>query len=106
MYDFINLRNEIANCQVQPIEETPDDFYAFFDTAMAIELETTAKLTNLAQTAMMEGDLQTFFWCKALIDDQNEDENLYRTILDRVTLCGRTPEMIHHYDQWIGTING
>ena len=106
VYDFINLRNEHVNCQIDQIESMPDDFYSYFDVAMAIELDTTERLKYLATAASQEGDLQTFFWASDLIQEQSAEENEYRTILDRMTLCGKTPDLIHHYDQWIGKLNG
>lgn len=102
VFEFINSRNEHAKADMIQTPETPEDFFELFDAAMEIEIDTTEKLKSIAKSAMSEGDLQTFYWIADLIKEQTEEENLYRTILDRFASCGSDPAMIHHFDLWIG----
>lgn len=104
VYDFINDRNEKVLTSGIATPAVPQDFFGLFDFAMGVELETTEKLKAIASEAFKENDLQTFFWVSDLIKEQTEEENITRTILDRIALCGKDPEMIHHYDTWIGEL--
>ena len=103
---YIADRNECLRPVVDCSEDCSYDLFGMIDTAMLIELETTEKLKAIAQAAMSEGDLQTFYWLSGLITEQTEEENLYQTILDRFALCGRDTSQIQLYDTWIGGLNG
>lgn len=106
--DFINSRNEKIDSRVIQPPEIPEDFFGLFDMAMEVELATTEKLVNLAKVAFGENDLQTFYWASDLITQQTDEENHYRTILDRIasTASDEPGEMIHHLDVWLGELNG
>ncbi len=102
--DFINARNEKISYATILTPDVPQEFYQLFTFAMDVELRTTEKLKAIALAALQEADLQTFFWAGILTQEQTEEENLTRTILDRFATCGMSQEQIHHYDLWIGTL--
>lgn len=102
VYSYINDRNERAVSSAVAPHQFATDFAGWFESALAIERETTKLLTAIAADAMAAGDLQTFYWLADLIKEQTEEENLYQTILDRIATCGKEPAMQHQLDLWIG----
>jgi ferritin len=66
---------------------------------------------------MKELDIQTAVWIQGLISEQTEEENLYQTIIDRISVRGGNgsqdvniiafssdPSAIHDIDMWIGSM--
>jgi ferritin len=103
---FIEDRNEA----LQPSPYTyndPDNFTSFnelFETAFVFEQETTDLLQNIYTEAFKAGDIMTVVWVQELIKEQIEEENLYRTILDRIASRGKDAASDCDNDLFIGEL--
>jgi ferritin len=101
---WIEDRNEALVPEPLTYTESSEyaSFEALFQTALAIELETTRRLTIVYATALSEMDAQLMMQVSELVIEQTEEENLYRTILDRIESRSRDAASSHDIDVWIG----
>lgn len=108
VYKIINDRNAMLEPSPFGFNEPLGDmqFPELFTSSLIIEENTTTKLNEIAQTALAEGDYQTFSQIQSLIVEQVEESNIIQTILDRITVISSlgplTGEQIHLVDVWIG----
>lgn len=102
---YIEDRNEALN-PIGLVYDEPANFGKFIDifqTALAIERETTERLSTIHAEAMKAMDLITAIWVQPLIYEQIEEENLYTTALDRFGIRGVDIASDHDIDCWIAS---
>lgn len=58
------------------------------EEGLAHEKSVTAMISEIASACMKEGDFTTFSFIQFFIDEQREEEALFRGILDQVNLSG------------------
>lgn len=78
-----------------------------FQTAMEVEQRTTAMLQAMLEQARNDRDYLSEQWLldsSGLLKEQVEEENLYQTILDRITSMGDSPSLLHDLDIWIAGV--
>ncbi len=103
--DFIEARSMDITPEQISAEPFPKDLPGIFETAMAIERETTQMLKEISVASFAENDLQTFYWIADLVKEQTEEENITQTILDRIKVRGTgDPAAEHDMDVWIGSL--
>jgi ferritin len=114
---YIEDRNETIDSADIVASETFNLYPELFLTALEVERETTDLLNAIFLTALQESDFQTLVWVQGLVSEQTEEENLYQTILDRISSRGGNgsqdtniiafssdPAAVHDIDTWIGSL--
>lgn len=118
VFDYIIDRGDKLAFALPGLDEpAPENVLGMFDTALAVEIDTTAKLKSIYALALAEGDYLTLSWLTTgLLAEQIEEEDTFMTILDRlrsrlgmtpssaVGVDGDDPELgaaIHDFDVWI-----
>lgn len=76
-------------------------FAELFETAIAVEYDTTQRLNAIYAQALEERDYQLVTQVSELVIEQIEEENLYRTILDRIAQRGNDAGAAHDVDVWV-----
>jgi ferritin len=80
--------------------DTPE---AVFETALEQEQEVTKAIHDLYRLAGEKGDLASFPFLQSFIEEQNEEEALVETILERIRLADGNPGAILILDNELGT---
>ena len=114
---YIEDRNETVESADITLSESFSLYPELFLTALDVERLTTEMLNTIYLAAFKEGDIQTVVWVQALILEQTEEENLYQTIIDRISARGGNgsqdmnitafssdPSAVHDIDMWIGSL--
>jgi ferritin len=100
---YIEDRNEMVKiAPLSYVDTIPASFPELFLTALEVERETTEKLNTLYAEAFRMGDFMTCGFIQSMINEQVEEENLYQTIIDRLTSRGTEMATNHDIDVWIG----
>jgi ferritin len=100
---YIEDRNEAVAPAPYAFDD-PADWKAFgelFTSALEVERDTTERLQTIYAEAIKAGDFMKSTWVQGLISEQCEEENLYVTILDRITARGDDLSACHDIDVWI-----
>ncbi|MXP67711.1 non-heme ferritin [Pantoea sp. Aalb] len=61
----------------------------------------TTKINDLAHVAMMNKDYSTFHFLQWYVAEQHEEEKLFKTILDKLTLVGYKGEGLFLIDKYL-----
>lgn len=69
------------------------------------EQKVTASIHNLVALSHDEKDHTTFNFLQWYIEEQREEENLMRSILDKIKLIGDGPQSLYYIDMEIEKIN-
>jgi len=69
------------------------------------EKKVTASINNLLDIARGENDYNTENFLQWYINEQREEENLMRSILDKVNLIGEGPMSLYYIDKEISAVN-
>ena len=69
------------------------------------EKKVTASINNLLDIARSENDYNTENFLQWYINEQREEENLMRSILDKVNLIGEGPMSLYYIDKEISAVN-
>lgn len=77
-----------------------------FETALAQEQAVTRSIHDLYRLASDNGDLASFPFLQGFIAEQNEEEAMVETILDRVRLAGGESSAILLLDRELGARGG
>ena len=88
----------------QPPVEFPN-IQSMFEQVYAHELKVTAAINNLVELSNKEEDFTTLNFLQWYITEQREEENLMRTILDKIKLIGDGPMSLYYIDKEIQDIN-
>lgn len=113
---YIEDRNEAVNPSGLSFQETNEfgSFDVLFTSALQVEQTTTDMLSAIYTQALTLGDIMTVQWVQDLISQQVDEENEYKTIIDRMVSRGggmnqvtalenfRTdPDAIDDLDRWL-----
>ena len=77
------------------------ELHFLFETALPVEMDTTASLTDIYKAALEEMDIMTVNFMAEMIGYQVEEENTLITILDRYRNYPASPSRDHDLDEWI-----
>lgn len=101
--DFVLHRGnrvEIGAQEAPP--STFDSVEAVFASALSQEREVTEAIHQLYRLASEDGDLASFPFLQTFIEEQNEEEDMVETILERVRLAGDSPGALLILDNELG----
>lgn len=109
MLGLFNYLSEVDAFAVTPaVKQPPHEFesvQAMFQQVYEHEQKVTRSINNLMDIALSENDHATISFLKWYIDEQREEENLMRSILDKIKLIGSGPQSLYYIDKEIEAIN-
>lgn len=109
MLKIFNYINDMdAHALVPSVDQAPHEFDnidAVFKTAYEHEKKVTAAINNLVQLSVEEKDYSTENFLQWYVEEQREEEVLFRTILDKIKLIGDGPSKLYYIDKEIEAIN-
>jgi ferritin len=76
-----------------------------FEQVYKHEQKVTASINKLVKLSYEENDFSTLEFLQWYVEEQREEENLMRTILDKIKLIGDGPSSLYYIDQEIEKIN-
>ena len=91
-----------AIAQVPHKFDTPQKM---FEMVYKHEQKVTKSIHSLLKIAKAENDYTTENFLQWYITEQREEENLMRSILDKIKLIGDSPMTLYYIDKEINTIN-
>lgn len=105
MNKLFNYVNETGGMAVIGKIEAPDtEFKSVTDMFVKIydhECFVTKKINDLVSFAFEEKDFSTFNFLQWYVSEQHEEENLFKTILDKINLIGEDKERMFYIDQML-----
>ena len=94
-----------AKPTIEPISfDEPSNYpelHYLFESAMGVEVGTTAALTDIYKAAMEESDIMTVNFMAEMIGYQVEEERTLQTILDRYRNYPASPSRDNDIDAWV-----
>jgi ferritin len=81
-----------------------DTVVALFETIMKHEVMVSTRINELAKQAFEASDFTTFNFLQWFVAEQHEEENLFRSILDRIELIGDLAGSLYFIDQEIARV--
>ena len=106
IYEYLS---EVDGVAITPAIAQPNQTYksvqTMFKTVYEHEKKVTASIHKLISLANKEGDQTTFNFLQWYVSEQREEENLMRSILDKIKLIGEGPHSLYYIDKEIASIN-
>jgi ferritin len=90
------------------IKQPPHEFesiHSLFEQVYAHEQKVTKSIHDLVAISYKENDHTTLNFLQWYIEEQREEENLMRTILDKIRLIGNAPQSLYFIDKEVEQIN-
>ena len=88
----------------QPIVEFAD-VKSVFEETLAHERRVTKSINNIVELAISESDHATYAFLQWYVTEQREEENLIRTILDKISMIGHGAQSLYFIDKELEAIN-
>ncbi len=109
MLKIFHYLTEVDQHALTPsISQPPHEFesvQALFRQVYAHEQKVTLSINKLVAMATLDNDYSTISFLQWYIEEQREEENLMRTILDKIKLIGDGPLSLYYIDKEIEAIN-
>src|SRR5690606_28174874 len=83
-----------------------DEIKTLFEDVLAHEQKVTHSINDLVEFSTKDKDHSTYNFLQWYVEEQREEENLIRTILDRIHLIGDSPQRLYYIDKEVEAING
>jgi len=90
------------------IKQPPSAFEgvkSVFEETLQHEQNVTKSINELVELAIQEKDHSTYTFLQWYVTEQREEENLMRTILDKIRLIGNGAQSLYFIDKEIESIN-
>ncbi len=100
MFDYVNETGSYA--VLDPMEKPKNDFESIvevFKITYAHEQMITKEINNLVSIAFKEGDFSTFNFLQWYVEEQHEEEQLFKSVLDKIDLIGMAGNGLFFIDQ-------
>lgn len=105
LFDYVN---ETGSYAVITELERPDSEFAdtkdVFEATYKHEQFITSKINELAGTAFKENDFSTFNFLQWYVSEQHEEEQLFKSILDKIEIIGKDERALFFIDQEIAKL--
>lgn len=109
MLRIFHYISEIDGHALTPaIPQAPIEFesvQALFKQVYEHEKKVTRAINGIVDLCYKENDYSTLNFLQWYIEEQREEEDLMRTILDRLKLIGNGPQSLYYIDKEIDAIN-
>jgi ferritin len=105
---FYYLSEVDGHALTPEIAQPPHEFesiQALFKQVYQHEQKVTRSINELVAVATLENDYSTISFLQWYIEEQREEENLMRTILDKIKLIGDGPMSLYYIDKEIVALN-
>ena len=83
--------------------------YASLDELFRVTYEheqlITQKINELAHAAMTSQDYPTFNFLQWYVAEQHEEEKLFKSVIDKLTLAGKSGEGLYFIDKELATLD-
>jgi len=103
IFHFIN---GLGGHAIAPQIDQPDvqfkSYKGLFEQALEYERDTTAKIHELVELCLQEKDYSTYNFLHWYLDEQVEEENTFRSILDKLKIIGDDRSGIYLLDKDLG----
>ena len=103
------LFDYVSECGAMPIlgdiKAPPtewDSLNEVFDKTYEHEQFVTRKINELVDVTMTEKDHSTFNFLQWYVAEQHEEENLFKSIIDKMNIIGTEGRGLYHFDQVVG----
>ncbi|MCA1920571.1 MULTISPECIES: non-heme ferritin [Buttiauxella] len=87
----------------------PDNDYSSLDNLFNATYEheqlITRKINELAHAAMTSQDYPTFNFLQWYVSEQHEEEKLFKSVLDKLSLVGKSGEGLYFVDKELSTLD-
>ncbi|WP_236976419.1 ferritin [Membranihabitans maritimus] len=97
-----------ARAIISSIDQPPSEFddpKSLFEEVLEHEKRVTQSINELVEYSMVEKDHSTYNFLQWYVEEQREEENLMRSILDRISLIGDAPQKLYFIDKELEAIN-
>lgn len=109
MMKIFHYISEVDGSAVSPgIKQPPKQFASVTKLLQQVyehEKKVTASINKLTDLSYKENDYSTLNFLQWYIEEQREEENLMRSILDKVALIGEGPQKLYFIDMEMKRIN-
>lgn len=99
----VDGRAVIPEIQKPPVEF--DDITTLFEDVLAHEQKVTKAINDLVEFSTKDKDHSTYNFLQWYVEEQREEENLMRTILDKINLIGDSPQKLYYIDKELEAVN-
>lgn len=100
---------EVDGHAITPSVEKPpmefDSIQSLFKQVYAHEQKVTKSIHKLVDLCYEEDDYSTLNFLQWYVEEQREEENLIRTILDQIKLIGDGPQSLYYIDKEVRKFN-
>ena len=79
--------------------------YELFQETYKHEQLITQKINELAHAAMTNQDYPTFNFLQWYVSEQHEEEKLFKSIIDKLSLAGKSGEGLYFIDKELSTLD-
>jgi ferritin len=109
MLKLVHYINDAGGKVVTPAIEQPQLEYSnvkeVFETAYLHEQKVSESIDNLIELCMLQKDKQTANFLQWYLNEQHEEEALYRTLIDRINLIGIEGRGLYFIDKEVDEIS-
>ncbi len=110
MLKVLHYVNEAGGEAIVPKLDAPQHEFSslkqIFEDALAHEVRVTKAIHALTDLCLSEKDFTTFSFLQWFINEQHEEENLFRTILDKIHLAGDDERGLFFVDKELKSLAG
>ena len=82
-----------------------DSLDSLFNATYEHEQLITRKINELAHAAMTSQDYPTFNFLQWYVSEQHEEEKLFKSVLDKLSLVGKSGEGLYFVDKELATLD-
>lgn len=109
MLKLVHYINDAGGTVSIPAVELPHSEYQnireLFEIAYTHEQKVSAAIDNLIELCITEKDKQTANFLQWYLNEQHEEEALYRTLIDRIKLIGIQDRGLYFIDKEVDEVN-
>jgi len=110
MMKILNYVQDSDGKVVVPAIDKPSTKYKnvldIFKAGLKNEKEVSKAINNIITLCMDERDYQTYHFMEWYLDEQHEEESLFRGIIDRINLIGMEGQGLHMIDEYVKNSRG
>ena len=95
----------IVSDVMMPVMDGIDSLDELFQETYKHEQLITQKINELAHAAMTNQDYPTFNFLQWYVSEQHEEEKLFKSIIDKLSLAGKSGEGLYFIDKELSTLD-
>ncbi|XTZ39957.1 non-heme ferritin [Salmonella enterica] len=106
LFDYLTDTGSLPriNSIVSPVAEYAS-LDALFRATYEHEQLISQKINELAHVAMTSQDYPTFNFLQWYVSEQHEEEKLFKSVIDKLTLAGKSGEGLYFIDKELATLD-